>query len=92
LTVRYFYGAPQWIFPPKSIEVWQSTDGGETYNSLAKVDVPTPEGKVGELTIPIKGEASDTWKIKVENFGIIPAGFQGAGHKAFLFVDEIIAK
>ena len=29
-------------------------------------------------------------KIQVPNYGIIPEGKQGAGHKAWTFIDEII--
>jgi hexosaminidase len=28
--------------------------------------------------------------ITIPNYGIIPEGKQGAGHKAWLFIDEII--
>ena len=31
-------------------------------------------------------------KMKIPNYGIIPEGKQGAGHKAWTFIDEIIVK
>ena len=31
-------------------------------------------------------------KITVPNYGIIPEGEQGAGHKAWTFIDEIIVE
>ncbi|MGK0421917.1 MAG: hexosaminidase [Polaribacter sp.] len=31
-------------------------------------------------------------KITIPNYGIIPEGKQGAGHKAWTFIDEIIVE
>jgi hexosaminidase len=31
-------------------------------------------------------------KITIPNYGIIPAGKKGAGHKAWTFIDEIVVE
>jgi hexosaminidase len=93
LLLRFFNGKGQWIYPPKNIFVSGSKDG-ETYEPLAKVEYgETPDSKkIADANI-IFGPADVRFlKIHAERYGIIPDGAQGAGHEAWLFVDEIIVR
>lgn len=88
LEMRFFNGEGQWIYLPSGIEVYGSKDGKD-YNLLAEQQVEKKAKKV--VTSKMKLEASLKFlKIKAKNHGIIADGKQGAGHKAWLFVDEII--
>jgi hexosaminidase len=81
----------QWIYAPHSVECFVSQDG-KTYRSIGKV----LREEILEAQSKAIVEAVETGvkKIKtaVKNFGIIPEGEPGSGHKAWLFLDEIIVK
>jgi len=78
-----------WVYAPKSAEVFISSDGkefspvGKSENFVAK------EGTNGSITVSFSPVAGRFVKLLVKNFGIIPAGYRGAGNKAWLLVDEI---
>jgi len=83
IITRFHNGNGQWIYAPKQIAI--SYDNNE--ESL--IDIPSSE----ELLIPIQilnAPKSRIITIKVPNYGIIPEGKQGAGNKAWTFIDEII--
>lgn len=88
MSFRFFNGEGQWIYRPKSIALMSSTDG-KTYTNVAETSKIEGENKVIELTVPLNNVSAQFIKIKVENFGEIPDGKQGAGHRAWLFIDEI---
>jgi hexosaminidase len=81
----------QWIYAPKSVECFVSTDGANFQSigtlqreAILKADskavIVTPEKTVKKI------------KAAVRNFGIIPEGEQGGGNAAWLFIDEIIVE
>lgn len=91
LTVHTLDQTGSWIYLPKNAEVSVSADG-QTF---------TPTGGDGQFT---DDKAGMKWmtvnfsvmafkpryiKLLVKNYGVIPAGQPGAGHKAWLFVDEV---
>lgn len=87
LDFRFFKGEGQWIYLPKKVSVYCSTDGsdyeltGETTDIATDSKVATPSVKVNHTARYLK--------VVVQRFGKIPEGEQGAGHEAWLFVDEI---
>lgn len=89
IKFRFFNGKGQWIYPPKSIQVSLSDDA-ENFTGTALETVAETAGKIIETTVALSGKESRFVKIKVNRFGLIPAGEQGAGHEAWLFIDEII--
>lgn len=77
-----------WIYRPASIEAFVSDDG-TNFKSMGKSDMfiqITPLDKAGVSFAPVSARYI---KIIVRNFGLIGDGNPGAGHKAWLFVDEI---
>lgn len=77
-----------WIHLAKSARVFISNDGikFEELQQIGKEEIQQSKGKV-EMNL---GKQSARFvKIIIENAGIIPAGFPGAGSEAWLFVDEI---
>lgn len=89
-----FYDAPgQWIYAPVKVEIvlldgnhreierkTASLQTNEQWQTLQNVKETFLKQKARYITILVK------------NFGIIPDGAQGAGHKAWTFVDEIVVK
>ncbi len=46
--------------------------------------------EISNIQIPIDHKELTGLRIRAKNYGIIPKSKQGAGHKAWLFTDEII--
>ena len=94
IETRFHNGQGQWIYAPN--EIWfkfQLADGStvtdkiNTQNEVTKnlVDINYIFTKPKHLDIKVK-----TIILKIPNYGIIPEGKQGAGNKAWTFIDEII--
>ena len=78
-----------WIHPPKRLQVYTSNDGID-YKIVSDASAPLDADGIAH-SATFKEEARYV-KIIAQNQGIIPDGFQGAGHKAWLFIDEIMVK
>lgn len=77
-----------WIWPAKLIEVQVSVDGKQ----FTRVGVIEPEATSTARIAGIYKFAPTQARyiqIKVFNYGEIPSGNPGAGHKAWLFIDEV---
>lgn len=91
VKLRFFNGKGQWVYPPKEVIVSVSDDG-KTYKEAGRVAVPDGESKVIGVEVPLSIQKGVDMKVTVKRFGVIPAGQQGAGHEAWLFVDEIVVE
>ncbi len=89
ITFRFFIGEGQWIYLPKSIQVFTSEDG---LDFIEKRRSKTIEGdqKLVKHVIALDAVQSRYLKVVAENYGIIPKGRQGEGNESWLFVDEIV--
>ncbi len=83
IETRFHNGNGQWIYAPKQIQLSIDDTDFETFDLpisdlllVNKTLSPEKKGRIIRLRIP--------------NYGIIPEGKQGAGHKAWTFIDEII--
>ncbi|KXK37971.1 MAG: beta-N-acetylhexosaminidase [Saprospiraceae bacterium] len=90
VTFRFFNGIGQWIYLPKAVEVSYSKDGLNYKTIQYKGDIET-SSKVATIKVPVKAKAKYL-KFKITNYGEIPSGAQGAGYRAWLFVDEIVVE
>lgn len=86
---RFFNGKGQWIYPPKFVSIAVSDDGLNFFE-MGLEEVTDSEGKIIETTVPLLDVEGRFVKIFVKRFGLIPDGAQGAGHEAWLFIDEIV--
>ncbi len=79
-----------WIWRPQTLEVFSSTDG-INFSVLGLTDDFLNTSKDGNGTMTVRFNAIETKfiKVKITNWGEIPAGEPGAGHKPWLFADEI---
>ena len=91
LNTRFFQSSGSWIYLPRSVVVWISKDGKNFTELTKKVDFKTEEeGRAFpvKLSLPT-GTKARYVKIQVQRHGMIEAGQSGAGHEAWLFMDEI---
>ncbi len=79
-----------WIYRPAFFHVAISKDGSQ-YTTMGTSDLFEATGDAGNgiMTVNQKSVAARYIKVKLGNFGTIPAGNPGEGSKAWLFVDEI---
>jgi hexosaminidase len=91
VRMRFFKGEGQWIYLPKSVEIFASVDG-RSFESLKTIKEITSQTKVAELELPASMKNIRFLKIDIQNYGIIPSGAQGAGHGAWLFLDEVVVE
>jgi len=89
IDMRFFKGEGQWIYLPKRVKIFTSEDG-ENYKLAGESDDIKTDTKVANVPINNLQLETKYLKIEVENFGNIPDGRMGAGHGAWLFVDEIV--
>jgi hexosaminidase len=94
IKFRLFDAPGQWIYAPKLIAVRIIQEDG---TMLANKYIPKIDGN--SYLVTLQGEFSSMSKIKakkieieVQNYGTIPQGQQGAGNKAWTFIDEIIVE
>ena len=84
-----------WIFYPKTVKYWTSTDG-EKYNYLGEIKSIFPDTIEGsfqeEFHLEFKKNTARYIKILAENYGTCPEWHLGAGGKTWLFVDELTIK
>ena len=85
---RFYNATGQWIYAPKKVSLYSSEDG-KKYAPLKNVEL---ENDKIIIDVYLDFNKIDTRfiKIVIPNYGIIPEGKQGAGNKAWTFIDEII--
>jgi hexosaminidase len=86
ISMRFHNGKGQLIYAPKSIEI--NIDGADK-PVIKQLTQST------YLLVTFNVDLNTTTRfitLKINNYGVIPDGKQGAGHKAWLFIDEIIVE
>lgn len=95
ISMRFYNGNGQWIYAPKKVSNELVLDNG----FVVKTDYPLNDRDsllvhsfmdIHKTGIKKMGHKIKTVKIIIPNYGVIPKGKQGAGHKAWTFIDEII--
>ncbi|MBV1924532.1 MAG: beta-N-acetylhexosaminidase, partial [Flavobacteriaceae bacterium] len=88
---RFYNATRQWIYAPKEIEIFASVDN-VAYALLKRIkrDGIESEERIVEIATEIYPTKIRFVKIRVQNYGLIPEGKQGAGNKAWTFIDELI--
>lgn len=86
IKTRFYNATGQWIYAPSKVEV--TFDDGRTFPILEE---PNPNKSIKNVRIWTNIK-SRFLKFHIKNYGIIPDGQQGAGQKAWTFIDEISIK
>lgn len=89
IETRFYNGNGQWIYAPEHIGIRIILDNNEVVaNKLLVEDSDNPNINLAILKLrPLRAK---TIVFMVPNYGTIPEGKQGAGNKAWTFIDEII--
>lgn len=84
-----FYNAPgQWIYAPQEIRLSLSADGTH-FSQVDPLRLKNESTLIyGNFQLP--NTPARIIKLEIPNYGTIPDGQQGAGNKAWTFLDEII--
>ncbi|WP_211323793.1 beta-N-acetylhexosaminidase [Chitinophaga dinghuensis] len=77
-----------WIYPPKTV-VFSVSEDGKQYKEVYKQSAFNQNG-INQVRGNITPVRAKFVKMEAQRFGIIPAGGEGAGNPAWLFVDEMI--
>lgn len=88
LKTRFFNSPGVWIYAPKELQIICE---GKTTVFQKKIK-PEDRNKI-EVKVDLEKENRLKTRyitLKIPNYGTIPDGLQGAGHKAWTFIDEII--
>ncbi len=84
IETRFYNGTGQWIYAPKLVEFGFSSHGIDS-----KVEIQNSEETIVDIIIKADVNTRNIY-LRFHNYGIIPDGKQGAGQKAWTFIDEII--
>ncbi len=88
VVFRFYHGPGQWIYAPNKIKITLS-DSDDPPNVWQEKIINKKTRKAMEVKVEVDSQEGQYLHILVPNFGIIPEGAQGAGHGAWLFVDEV---
>ncbi len=87
VELRFYKGQGQWIYLPARVRIYDA----ESLELLAEESNIETEDKVATVMMKLSSPSTKLI-VDVTNYGIIPAGKQGSGHAAWLFVDEVIIR
>jgi hexosaminidase len=95
IATRFHNGNGQWIYAPKTFNLALTLEDGKrisTKNSINNTTDLLVYYDVNLAQVYPKDEKPKTTQLKITipNYGVIEEGKQGAGHKAWTFIDEII--
>lgn len=91
IETRCFEGQGQWIYLPVKTEISFSIDG-TTYTTIGEMGKTGEAGKVHSYRLQATPTDARYVRVHMTNYGRIPDGNQGAGHDAWLFVDELVIR
>ncbi len=89
IKMRFHNGNGQWIYAPKKIKIYFSSDCN-VKKKLDFIPIKNRDSLLVNVNIKLKDVKASKVFIEIPNYGIIPEGKQGAGFKAWTFIDEII--
>jgi hexosaminidase len=94
ISTRFYNGNGQWIYAPKSMAARITLEKDDV---IANKFIIQDESETNTIPVFLKFKTQSKMvarkiKLIIPNYGIIPEGKQGAGHKAWTFIDEIIVE
>ncbi|WP_299709746.1 family 20 glycosylhydrolase [uncultured Tenacibaculum sp.] len=89
IKMRFHNGNGQWIYAPKKVKIDFVAYSNEKTN-LDFIPVKNRDSLLCNLNVKFKDIKASKVHINIPNYGMIPEGKQGVGHKAWTFIDEII--
>ncbi len=90
VVVNVWKQEPSYIYLPRSVTVYTSTNGTDWDNASTNLPVNGNWADERKISVPLKAATAARYiRIIAENVGTIGAGKPGAGRQAWLFVDEV---
>jgi hexosaminidase len=91
ISTRFYNANGQWIYAPKEIRVSYTNEvtGKRAYQV---VEIKNNAANIVPFTIPLKETTIQSLEITIPSYGVIPEGKQGAGNKAWTFLDELVVE
>ncbi len=91
LETRFFNSPGVWIYTPKEIrtQILKDLKEDSPFQSINQFYRAQTQNIV-PIEQKFEGTKGRYIKLFVKNYGTIPDGLQGAGHKAWTFIDEIV--
>ncbi|MFK8060517.1 MAG: chitobiase/beta-hexosaminidase C-terminal domain-containing protein, partial [Polaribacter sp.] len=90
ISTRFHNGNGQWIYAPEEIGFSFLLEDGKTINDIRLIK--NRDSLLVNYHYKIEPIKVSKIEIIIKNFGKIPEGKQGAGHKAWTFIDEIVVE
>jgi hexosaminidase len=91
ISTRFYNANGQWLYTPKH---WTAMITLENGSVLSNKEMIGDNGKIvsSEMLINTKDYLTRRIVLLIPSYGIIPDGLQGAGNKAWTFIDEIVVE
>ncbi len=88
LQLRFYHSPGQWIYAPNEVRVLLSEEkmAPDTWETTP---IRNKNDKIVTVEVDLNQTSGRYLHVQIPNFGIIPEGRQGAGNKAWLFIDEL---
>ena len=77
------------VYPPKSVEVFTSTDGKKFISQSQGTEFVNTSATNGTMTVTFPPLSTRFVKVLVKNMGKVPEGKPGAGNPVLMLIDEI---
>ena len=92
ISLRFYDANGQWIYAPKTVHLYLTLADGRIVATSTLVEQDTTSNLANALfDLPDTPEIlCRKISLKIPSYGKIPDGSQGAGNKAWTFIDEII--
>lgn len=91
ISTRFYNANGQWIYAPKEIGIsYVNEEDGRTLHQINQL--PQKDGTLIPHTFQLNNITTKHIEIFIPNYGTIPDGRQGAGNKAWTFLDEIVVR
>lgn len=93
IKTRFFNSPGVWIYSPQGLMVSGESSGGSKF-SIGKQIIAKNDNLIEvEMNLSQYQAIKPRYlKLTIPNYGMIPDGLQGAGHKAWTFIDEIVVE
>jgi hexosaminidase len=91
VSLRFYKGEGQWIYLPRKAEMKIMGKNGQILKTVTTKDIQTDK-KVATVVFEVDAGEVNSLQFFIQNYGIIPAGAQGSGHGAWLFLDEVVVE
>jgi len=94
VSTRFYSANGQWIYAPKRASIIMTLpDGAKVMTSTKTTQSENKNERIVEFIIPDRPPViTKRLLLVVPNYGMIPEGKQGAGNKAWTFIDEIVVE